>query len=174
MSAKDLLRLCGERGIRTLDTLLAYTRFPGEPVQPLRHLSKARLVRYGVARWKARVIKYKVVRLTLRPKAEMSVEQPCIPEQPCIHCKHHKKKEPPLLEAPSKSPLSLKKRGAGGELDHPKERGLGRVNSPTPLASMQSREPCRRCRSPLQQHPLGWQVHSVPAHAQHRSCPRHR
>ena len=30
----------GERGIRTPDTLLRYTRFPGEPVQPLLHLSK--------------------------------------------------------------------------------------------------------------------------------------
>jgi hypothetical protein len=32
---------CGERGIRTLGTLLRYTRFPGEPVQPLLHLSKS-------------------------------------------------------------------------------------------------------------------------------------
>ena len=30
---------CGERGIRTPDTLMRYTRFPGEPVQPLLHLS---------------------------------------------------------------------------------------------------------------------------------------
>ena len=29
----------GERGIRTPDTLLGYTRFPGGPVQPLLHLS---------------------------------------------------------------------------------------------------------------------------------------
>jgi hypothetical protein len=29
----------GERGIRTLDTLLTYTRFPGVLFQPLRHLS---------------------------------------------------------------------------------------------------------------------------------------
>lgn len=29
----------GERGIRTLGTLLRYTRFPGVPVQPLLHLS---------------------------------------------------------------------------------------------------------------------------------------
>lgn len=29
----------GEEGIRTPDTLLGYTRFPGEPVQPLLHLS---------------------------------------------------------------------------------------------------------------------------------------
>ncbi|MDE5740016.1 MAG: hypothetical protein K2H92_06870, partial [Bacteroidaceae bacterium] len=27
-------RPCGERGIRTPDTLLAYTRFPGVPLQP--------------------------------------------------------------------------------------------------------------------------------------------
>jgi hypothetical protein len=31
---------CGESGIRTRDTLLAYTRFPGVPLQPLEHLSK--------------------------------------------------------------------------------------------------------------------------------------
>ena len=29
----------GEKGIRTLDTLLAYTRFPGVLLQPLGHLS---------------------------------------------------------------------------------------------------------------------------------------
>ena len=30
---------CGERGIRTPETLLGFTRFPGGPVQPLLHLS---------------------------------------------------------------------------------------------------------------------------------------
>ena len=30
---------CGERGIRTLDTLLEYTHFPGVLLQPLGHLS---------------------------------------------------------------------------------------------------------------------------------------
>lgn len=30
---------CGETGIRTPDTLLTYTRFPGVPLQPLEHLS---------------------------------------------------------------------------------------------------------------------------------------
>ena len=29
----------GEKGIRTLDTLLEYTHFPGVPLQPLEHLS---------------------------------------------------------------------------------------------------------------------------------------
>lgn len=29
----------GERGIRTLDTLLTYTRFPGVLLQPLGHLT---------------------------------------------------------------------------------------------------------------------------------------
>ena len=29
----------GKRGIRTPDTLLTYTRFPGVPLQPLEHLS---------------------------------------------------------------------------------------------------------------------------------------
>ena len=32
----------GERGIRTLDTLLTYTHFPGVRFQPLSHLSAAR------------------------------------------------------------------------------------------------------------------------------------
>ena len=31
---------CGEKGIRTLDTLLEYTRFPGVPLKPLEHLSE--------------------------------------------------------------------------------------------------------------------------------------
>ena len=34
-----LLYFRGESGIRTRDTLLAYTRFPGVPLQPLEHLS---------------------------------------------------------------------------------------------------------------------------------------
>ncbi len=33
---------CGEEGIRTPETLLAFTHFPGEPVQPLLHLSVLR------------------------------------------------------------------------------------------------------------------------------------
>ena len=32
---------CGEKGIRTPETLLTFTRFPGGPVQPLLHLSFA-------------------------------------------------------------------------------------------------------------------------------------
>ena len=32
-------RFCGEGGIRTRDTLLEYTHFPGAPLQPLEHLS---------------------------------------------------------------------------------------------------------------------------------------
>ena len=36
----ELQMLCGERGIRTPDTLLEYTRFPGVPLKPLEHLSK--------------------------------------------------------------------------------------------------------------------------------------
>ena len=39
----------GERGIRTPDTLLGYTRFPGGPVQPLLHLSFFPIVFIG--RW---------------------------------------------------------------------------------------------------------------------------
>ena len=34
-----ILKLRGETGIRTPDTLLGYTRFPGVPLQPLEHLS---------------------------------------------------------------------------------------------------------------------------------------
>jgi hypothetical protein len=30
---------CGERGIRTLDTLLRYTHFPGVRLRPLGHFS---------------------------------------------------------------------------------------------------------------------------------------
>ena len=41
----------GEGGIRTPDTLLRYTRFPGGPVQPLLHLSfvigSAKVVIFG-------------------------------------------------------------------------------------------------------------------------------
>lgn len=33
------LRKCGRGGIRTLDKLLTYTRFPGVPIQPLSHSS---------------------------------------------------------------------------------------------------------------------------------------
>ena len=36
----------GERGIRTLDTLLTYTRFPGVLFQPLRHLSVLRATQF--------------------------------------------------------------------------------------------------------------------------------
>ena len=33
---------CGERGIRTPETLLTFTRFPGVPLQPLEHLSSVK------------------------------------------------------------------------------------------------------------------------------------
>jgi hypothetical protein len=35
----------GERGIRTLDTLLRYTHFPGVLLQPLGHLSFLRIAK---------------------------------------------------------------------------------------------------------------------------------
>ena len=38
-SERFLTEFGGERGIRTLDTLLTYTRFPGVLLQPLGHLS---------------------------------------------------------------------------------------------------------------------------------------
>ena len=37
---------CGERGIRTPETLLEFTRFPGVPLQPLEHLSFASATSY--------------------------------------------------------------------------------------------------------------------------------
>ncbi len=40
------IRRCGKRGIRTPERLLAVTRFPGEPVQPLLHLSNPAKVEY--------------------------------------------------------------------------------------------------------------------------------
>ena len=36
-----MLFFCGETGIRTPETLLEFTRFPGVPLQPLEHLSFA-------------------------------------------------------------------------------------------------------------------------------------
>ena len=36
---RNFLILSGEEGIRTPETLLTFTRFPGGPVQPLLHLS---------------------------------------------------------------------------------------------------------------------------------------
>ena len=39
MDSFVLENLCGERGIRTPETLLEFTRFPGVPLQPLEHLS---------------------------------------------------------------------------------------------------------------------------------------
>ena len=38
-----LSKSCGETGIRTPETLLEFTRFPGVPLQPLEHLSIAHL-----------------------------------------------------------------------------------------------------------------------------------
>lgn len=38
---------CGEIGIRTRDTILSYTRFPGVPLKPLEHLSRMGLQIYG-------------------------------------------------------------------------------------------------------------------------------
>ena len=38
----------GKTGIRTPDTLLAYTRFPGVPLQPLEHLSLKALSTHSV------------------------------------------------------------------------------------------------------------------------------
>ena len=37
------MQLSREEGIRTLDTLLAYTRFPGVRLRPLGHLSKIKI-----------------------------------------------------------------------------------------------------------------------------------
>ena len=42
-----MLLFCGETGIRTPETLLEFTRFPGVPLQPLEHLSKAPMRIFG-------------------------------------------------------------------------------------------------------------------------------
>lgn len=38
-TVRPFLLFCGKKGIRTPETLLGFTRFPGGPVQPLLHLS---------------------------------------------------------------------------------------------------------------------------------------
>ena len=40
---------CGETEIRTRDTLLEYTRFPGVPLKPLEHLSRLKSRKNGTA-----------------------------------------------------------------------------------------------------------------------------
>ena len=39
---------CGETEIRTRDTLLEYTRFPGVPLKPLEHLSRLKSRKTGL------------------------------------------------------------------------------------------------------------------------------
>ena len=46
----------GKDGIRTRDTLLTYTRFPGVPLQPLEHLSLLRLNRKSGAKLQLKMI----------------------------------------------------------------------------------------------------------------------
>ena len=50
--AVTLKPLCGEGGIRTRETLLAFTHFPGVPLQPLEHLSLSACLRL-LLNWKA-------------------------------------------------------------------------------------------------------------------------
>jgi hypothetical protein len=45
---------CGEQGIRTLDTLLGYTHFPGVPLKPLEHLSNGR--KFYILKWIYKII----------------------------------------------------------------------------------------------------------------------
>ncbi len=40
LTGRSVRGFSGESEIRTRDTLLGYTRFPGVPLQPLEHLSK--------------------------------------------------------------------------------------------------------------------------------------
>ena len=42
------LRFGGKKGIRTPETLLRFTRFPGGPVQPLLHLSVGMAQKYAI------------------------------------------------------------------------------------------------------------------------------
>ena len=46
----------GERGIRTLDTLVAYTHFPGVRLQPLGHLSLNQAAKYKKIGYTKKVI----------------------------------------------------------------------------------------------------------------------
>ena len=48
--------MCREEGIRTLDTLLEYTHFPGVLLQPLGHLSVCGLIRYSNRSAKKKII----------------------------------------------------------------------------------------------------------------------
>ena len=48
--------VCREEGIRTLDTLLEYTHFPGVLLQPLGHLSVWDLIRYANRSAKKKII----------------------------------------------------------------------------------------------------------------------
>ena len=43
LGSRLLYSECGKEGIRTPETLLTFTRFPGGPVQPLLHLSVFRM-----------------------------------------------------------------------------------------------------------------------------------
>ena len=43
----NLVKVCGETGIRTPETLLEFTRFPGVPLQPLEHLFQACLFNHS-------------------------------------------------------------------------------------------------------------------------------
>ena len=47
---------CGETGIRTPETLLEFTRFPGVPLQPLEHLSL--IPNWELLMYNLRVIKH--------------------------------------------------------------------------------------------------------------------
>ena len=45
LDVQTLSKSCGETGIRTPETLLKFTRFPGVPLKPLEHLSSCALGR---------------------------------------------------------------------------------------------------------------------------------
>ncbi len=55
---------CGEGGIRTRDTLLEYTHFPGVRLQPLGHLSIASTERCILAKAKNRGQNYTFFKIT--------------------------------------------------------------------------------------------------------------
>ena len=57
----------GERGIRTLGTLLTYTRFPGEPIQPLWHLSVSWLYFNCSDFWPLRGVRSRLLRASCPP-----------------------------------------------------------------------------------------------------------
>ena len=65
---------CGETGIRTPETLLTFTRFPGVPLQPLEHLSR-QPVRYFVTIVRTKITIFYLASILFFKKNEKNVEK---------------------------------------------------------------------------------------------------